>query len=323
MSKNIVVPLDGSSLANAALPHAVELARRTSAALHLVRVHIPIAPVIADMTPLVLPDPRIEEEVTATQRAWLDARAKEIARETHLAVRADFRTGEPGAEIVAAAEACDADFIVCTTHGAGGWAPSWFGSVTDYVLRHTVRPVLAMSSVAAERTVKPASILVLLDGSPRSLGILPEVKAFARAYQARVELYRVIVPPWVGESEVALAPDLDRFGVTAYAAEAKQELAAIATELRASGLTVTSMVEIHNGPARRILQHIELANPDLIALATHGRGLSRLFLGSVADKVLRASARPMLCVRPLPVSAGEAIRRFEASMARSATTIPA
>lgn len=319
MSNNILVPLDGSSLADAAVPHAIELARRMGGALHVVRVHAPMAPVTVEAPPLVFPDARIEAEVVMTKRAWLDARSKEIGRGSGLTVHSEFRIGQPGAEIVAAAADCDAKVIVCTTHGTGGWAPHWFGSVTDYVIRHTLKPVLAMSAAATERTTKPSAMLVLLDGSEMSEAILPDVKSFAKAFGASVELFRVVVPPWVGDSEMVLTPGIDRFGIDAFAEEAKHELDAVAEDLRAAGLSVTSRVELQNGPARRILEHIEKSNPDIVALATHGRGIARLLVGSVADKVLRASSRPMLCVRPQRTAAVEAIRRFEASMAGAGT----
>src|ERR1019366_5101604 len=315
MSNNILVPLDGSSLADAAVPHAIELARRIGGALRIVRVHAPMAPVTVEAPPLVFPDARIEAEVVMTKRAWLDARSKEIGSGSGLTVHSEFRIGQPGAEIVAAATECDAKVIVCTTHGTGGWAPHWFGSVTDYVIRHTLKPVLAMSAAATERTANPSSILVLLDGSELSESILPDVTAFAKAFGARVELFRVVVPPWVGDSEVVLAPEIDRFGIDAFAEEVKHELDAVAEDLRAKGFRVTSIVEVHGRPTRRILEHIETSNPDVVALATHGRGIARLLVGSVADKVLRSGARPMLCVRPQRTAAVEAIRRFERSLA--------
>ena len=315
MSNNVVIPLDGSPLADAAVPHAVEFARRTGAALRLVRVHSPMASVSIDAPPLVIPDARVETEVVNVKRAWLEARAKQIRSGSRLTVQPEFRIGLPGEEIVRAAADCDARLIVCTTHGAGGWAPQWFGSVTDYVIRHTLKPVLAISAAATSRPTKPSKVLVLLDGSELSESILPDVTAFARAFGAGIELFRVVVPPWVGDSEMVLSPEIDRFGIDAFANEVKHELDAVAEDLRAKGLSVTSIVEVHGRPTRRILEHIETSNPDVVALATHGRGIARLLVGSVADKVLRSGARPMLCVRPQRTAAVEAIRRFERSLA--------
>jgi nucleotide-binding universal stress UspA family protein len=315
VSKNILVPLDGSPLADTAIPHAVELARRTGAALRVVRVHEPMVPMAVDVPPVAYTDPRIEAEVIMTKRAWLDARAKELRSQTGLTVHAEFRIGAAGREIVAAASESDSTMIVCTTHGSGGWAPQWFGSVTDYVIRHTVKPVLAMSEAGAKRTTKPASVLVLLDGSELSESVLPDVKDFAKAFGAKLELYRVVVPPWVGDSEMVVSPEIDRFGIDAFTNAAKSELDTIADDLREYGVTVKATVEVRNTPTRRILAHIEETNPDVVALATHGRGIARLLLGSVADKVLRSGARPMLCVRPQRAAAVEVVHETESRLA--------
>src|ERR1019366_4343558 len=111
MSNNVVIPLDGSPLADAAVPHAVEFARRTGAALRLVRVHSPMASVSIDAPPLVIPDARVETEVVNVKRAWLEARAKTIRSRSRLTVQPEFRIGLPGEEIVRAAADCDAKLI--------------------------------------------------------------------------------------------------------------------------------------------------------------------------------------------------------------------
>jgi nucleotide-binding universal stress UspA family protein len=128
MRDNIVVPLDGSALADAALPHATELARRIDGMLRIVRVHAPMAPVTVEAPPLVIPDSRIEAEVVMTKRVWLDARGKEIRLSSGLPVQPEFRIGLPGEEIVAAAADCDAKFIVCTTPARAGGRPSGSGA---------------------------------------------------------------------------------------------------------------------------------------------------------------------------------------------------
>ena len=79
--------------------------------------------------------------------------------------------------------------------------------------------------------------------------------------------------------------------------EAQDYLIRVAAPLRQRGLTVRACVEAEDTPARAILRHAESA--DMVALATHGyRGLSRLFLGSVADKVIRNAQVPVLVVKP-------------------------
>lgn len=299
MSNDILVPLDGSPLADAAIPHAAELARRTGSGLHLVRVHTPMVVGLVLDAPAFVLDPDLDKELEAEARAWLTRRATEVLAQMGVPVSSEARIGPPAAEIVAAATAHNARLIVCSTHGAGGWAPQWLGSVADGIIRHAPCPVLAMSGAGAARSPAPASVLVLLDGSEVSASILPSATWFAKAMGARIDLLRVVIPPWAGDSyNVLPSTAVDRFQIDPFADAAKHQLDAVAEELRAQGFVVSSEVVVQMSPTRAILEHVERTNPGVVALATHGRGLSRLLMGSVADKVLRASARPTLCYRP-------------------------
>lgn len=299
MSNDILVPLDGSPLADAAIPHAAELAKRVGSGLHLVRVHTPMTLGLILDAPAFVMDPDLDKALADEAGRWLNKRAKEVRAMSGLPVTSEVRVGAAADEIVAATTARDARLIVCTTHGTGGWAPHWMGSVADSVIRHAPCPVLVMPEAAAGRAPVPASVLVLLDGSEVSASILPVAKWFAKAFGARIDLLRIVVPPWVGDSYSTLAmAAVDRFEIDPFAESAKLQLEAIAEGLREEGHVASSEVEVQARPTRAILDHIERSDPGVIALATHGRGLSRLLLGSVADKVLRTAARPTLCFRP-------------------------
>src|SRR5262249_34374105 len=82
--------------------------------------------------------------------------------------------------------------------------------------------------------------------------------------------------------------------------EAEQYLERIAGTLRSRGLSVQVHVVADDHPALAILREAEAQGASLIALETHGRrGLSRLVLGSVADKVIRGAVAPVLVHRPM------------------------
>ncbi|MFI5243969.1 MAG: universal stress protein, partial [Gemmatimonadales bacterium] len=284
MFTELLVPLDGSALAEAAVPHAVEIARRIKGSLHLVRVHTPVATIASPPEAAIfIPDPSWDAQVREDTRTWLAERAQALRKSMDIPVTFELRVGSPVDEIAEAAAARHSRAIVCSTHGLGGWAPHWIGSVADGLIRHAPCPVLAMSEAAVAREEEVKKILVLLDGSDVSEAIVPQAAWLARAFDAEIELLRVVAPPWVGDSLTALtAGEEDPFGVDAFAEAAKQTLGQIATALRRKGFTVTSTVVVHLSPARAILEHVERTNPDVLALATYGRGVSRLFLGSVA-----------------------------------------
>jgi nucleotide-binding universal stress UspA family protein len=299
MTRCIVVPLDGSSLAEAAVPRAVVLSKLTKEPIHLVRVHVPVLAYAAAESPVAIPDPAWDTQVRGTTQAWLVKKAGEFRAALGVPVTFELRIGAPGEEVVAAARERNARMIVCTTHGTGGWAPQWLGSVADDIIRHSDCPVVAMTQSAAMRPVGHDRIFVPLDGSGTAAAILPHVRELARAAHAAVDLYRVVAPPWVGDVLNGVqSVGLDKFGIDTAADLAKVELDRVAEDLRLSGVQATSCVEVATNPTRAILDRIKEADPDLVAMCTHGRGLSRLFLGSVADKVLRASGRPLLCWHP-------------------------
>ncbi len=79
--------------------------------------------------------------------------------------------------------------------------------------------------------------------------------------------------------------------------KAEDYLLAVAEHLRAGGAKVQTRVHVAEQPAAAILREAALVGADLIALETHGRGVSRMLLGSVADKVVRGSAVPVLLCR--------------------------
>ncbi len=300
MSNQLLVPLDGSSLADAAATEAIKIARRLKLGVIVTRVHSPTAilpypPEVAVAQPL----PEWDEGVRARSKAWLEEKAADLTRSGGVSVAAEFRIGRPAEEIVALATTRDVRAIVCTTLGVGGPAPHWIGSVADAVIRHAPCPVFALPPGAMARSDELRTLLVLLDGSHLSDEILPHAEWLAGAFGAELELMTVASPPWVHDALAALAASKeDPFGIDVYAANVKKRLDAVAAEIRRRGLRVRSTVEIGASPARTILAHIKQTNPDAVALATHGRGASRLFLGSVADKVLRTSGRPTFLLRP-------------------------
>jgi nucleotide-binding universal stress UspA family protein len=82
-------------------------------------------------------------------------------------------------------------------------------------------------------------------------------------------------------------------------AEARAYLERVAARLRAAGLRVATRVVVARHAAEAILEQASAQKSDLIALATHGRGgLSRVVLGSVADRVLQGASGPVLVYRP-------------------------
>lgn len=303
MLRTILIPLDGSPLSERSLSIGCDLARRSGGAVHLVRAHVPIGVIGAPAEVAILSANLLAADEALRLRAaeYLTTTAARLASDWGVPVTPHVQEGSPAGVITEVAELVGADLIVMTTHGAGGFTPGWLGSVADAVIRHSYRPVLALPENDAHlgEPFTPRTLLVTLDGSEHSDTIIPVARDLAVAFGTVLSLVRIVAPFVPGDVVSMLSAEHpDPFGIDAEVVAAKEALDGIAATLRTSGLHVSTVVEVDRSPTRRLLAHIKSADPDCLAIATQGRGLSRLFLGSVADKLIRSAGRPVLVLRP-------------------------
>jgi nucleotide-binding universal stress UspA family protein len=151
---------------------------------------------------------------------------------------------------------------------------------------------------ASSRAATIKTIVVPLDGSAESEVVLPHVRAIATATGGKLILFSSVYVPstWM---EAAAQLDMSK----------EIEAARNYLESRQAGLAaIPSEVDIGEGPpARAILECARSSGADLIAMTTHGHsGVSRLAWGSVAEKVLHSTEKPLLVVRP-PEGGGPSI----------------
>jgi nucleotide-binding universal stress UspA family protein len=211
-----------------------------------------------------------------------------------------------------AASAC-VDLIVMTSHGHGPLASFWLGSVADELVRRIPIPVLITRPHDTPPGAPPETafrrVLIPLDGSALAEQILEPAVALGTLWEAKYTLLRAVKPMVRGPYDPAdaaverLDPAILRQLQALHeeeAAAARTYLETVAGRLRARGLRVETRTVVHEQPASAILEYVKGHRPDLVAIETHGRsGLPRLFLGSVADKVLRGTTTPVLLHRPL------------------------
>jgi len=151
MYRNIVVPLDGSALAEQVLLHVKDLARRHATTIHLISI-APLSPALTGATtlrlyPLVVSPADLELQATERERIeqeltnYLRGMAIDLEGSS-IKIRVEVRFGEPAEEIIAYAEDVKADLIAMSTHGRTGLARWAYGSVADKVMHHAPCPVL-------------------------------------------------------------------------------------------------------------------------------------------------------------------------------------
>ena len=303
MFKKLLVPLDGSSFAEQALPWATSIARRAGARLELVRVHVLYA--LQDPTCAWMAfDPQEDTRLMRLERAYLDAVAKRIESSSPVPVIGSLVEGGAAEELVQRANNEAIDLVVMTTHGRGPWGRFWIGSVADEVVRRSSVPLLLIrppqAGAASSHEPVVHHILVPLDGSSLAAQGLKLARAIGKLMDARFTLLSVIEPiflPGYDPTGFDLTGS-DQERMEKARAQAQNYLNRAADDLQADGFQVQTIVKVGEKAAKAILDEAGKQNVDLIGLATHGRGgLKRAFLGSVADKIVRGAAMPVLLCR--------------------------
>jgi nucleotide-binding universal stress UspA family protein len=287
MLRRILVPLDGSPHAKAAVSVAADIAIRTDAQLHLVHV-------------VEVPEALAYPEYRAEDRAWAEQELAEIAAETapgRVAVSTSVREGRILEEIQKEVAEWKADLMVMTTHGRGGVSRLWMGSVADRCVRSSSVPVLLVrpseKGPAGAPSFTPSRVFVPLDGSALAETALPHATALAKAFGARLVLARGIAHfGTLDASHVSLNPKrLNRERT-----EAESYLGERAQAVQVGGVETEVVVLTEPGLAEAIAAR---APDEVVVMTTNGRGgLDRAVFGSVADKVVRSATCPVLVIRP-------------------------
>jgi nucleotide-binding universal stress UspA family protein len=289
----ILVPLDGSDLAEGAVPYAAAFARALRERVVLFTAWEGTESELGAEFPAMALD--VQQQATAHFTSYLEGIKQRIGG----GVDVDFmiRDGEAGQRVLAAAEEMGARMLVIATHGRSGIGRWLYGSTAHHLLRHTTTPIVAVGPQvlkAAPGDVAIKHIMVALDGSSTSEQALAHATTLARAFGARISLVRGV--RWAVQAYPYSLPDT-------YLPQVDQELEAGAkaylqrVEKSVTGVDVSAFV-VRGAVAEGLIEFVEREAVDLIVMTTHARsGLARAALGSVADRMLQAPA-PVMLIRP-------------------------
>jgi nucleotide-binding universal stress UspA family protein len=283
MFERILVPLDGSPMAEAVLRHIRMLLLRKDAEVVLVQV-VPVLPAFEGGlggSPQALA--ALQDQAETYLGAIREKLASQGAR-----VRSLVRVGFPAETIIEIAGKEKASLIVLSTHGRTGLVRWVMGSVAEKVIRASSGPVLVVRSFLRDpagrsvpsgpEEIRFKKMLVCVDGSDLSLEVVPPAAELAGIFGSQVYLLNVL------EDHLAYGPPVPQLN-RAY------------ERFREAGVKVEPTLK-KGDPASEILDACSELGADLIAMTTHGRGgIKRWALGSVVERVLRSAAVPLLVVR--------------------------
>jgi len=283
MYEKILVPLDGSEVAEQAIPYVERLAQKLKSEVILITV--------------CLPGDSLERALTE----YIERRAEKI-QSLGVNARSLCIEGDSATSIIDFAEKNKVGLIVISTHGKTGISHWPLGSIASKVVQRSNIPVFLVRSSQPGKA--PADneldkILVTLDGSQFSEAIIPHVEKLAKSMNSEVTLLRVIESAKL--PQLAAYSDREKYEKDFMAKmerEAERYLDKKRTALESKGVKVNS-VFLTGKPVETILQYSEEKSANLVALTTHGfSGISKWAYGSVASKIIEGSPKPILLVRP-------------------------
>lgn len=291
MFKKILVPLDGSGLGELILPYVEEFGRRQDSEI----IFLHFCP----------PD---LERFYHEHQVYLQHMAQTVKKHVKCTVKTVTLAGQANRIIVDYAMNEDIDLIVGVSRNESDTKRWAIGSTADKVIRETSKPVLIIC--AEVPIIKRGGnilnkVLIPLDGSRASEAILPYVRNLMSGIhdnaETEVTLLRVLptshhVP--VGEAVVTV-PYTD-VELSQLKEQAESYLEGTGKELEQDGITVHCNAVVRSvSTADQILDFATSIDVNLIAMSTHGRtGISRMFLGTTTDRVLRSVKIPILLIKP-------------------------
>lgn len=288
MWKRILVPLDGSNLAELALAYAEELATAFNSEVVLLYVSEPKEEQYRPMHQLYL------EEVAKRVREHAKKRAQ---------IKTALLTGEAAEEIINYAQKNRVSVIIMASHGRSGITAWVMGSVAGNVLQATEIPVLLIGVSKPSRKAPPKRlverVLLPLDGSERGEVAVPYVKKLIDKLGAEVILFGVVAAGQhirtVGGLDYILYPEAE---LELVKAEAREYLERVYRRLKGRKEALRVELKVSDDIAGEVIKFADKTKASLIAISAHGHsGIEKWVFGSVANKIVQASKIPVLVVR--------------------------
>ena len=292
--ERLLVPLDGSRLAEAALPMATRLAATCGAAIALLHVIERGAP------------SRVHGERHLADRADAEGYLTQLARQlTGHGPPVEFHVheapvGDVARSIAIHADEHASDLVVLSTHGAGGIREALWGSIALRVLQVSRRPMLLTRAHWVTPLFTPRTIMVPLDGTAAAEAALPLASSLAHRMDFHLRLVMVVptLETTAGEQQpkATFLPNTTRELLDAEEKQAVVYLEQLAASIRSTG--VPTFAEVRRGAPVAQLAADAVEHADgLVVAATHGRaGLQTVWSPSVVARLLRRTGAPVLLV---------------------------
>lgn len=295
MFKHILIPLDGSHLAEAALKPAAELSQKLGASVTLIHI------IEKNASAVIHGDRHLTNQDEACQylgRLAEEAFPPDVMVESHVHTE---EVRDVAKSITAHATEFTPDLIVMCTHGEGGLREFMAGSIAQQVIGLGKTPVLLLQPDEAGGAYYAFNrFMIALDANPEHETALDVGGEFAASVGADMHLVNVVQTPetLTGDRAAAgrLLPATTLAMLDMTEEYAREYLEERARAWRAKGLHVTTRVR-RGDVAKELAGEVPRADCHLIVLGTHGKaGIGAFWSGSVAPRVVGQLRVPLLLV---------------------------
>ena len=316
MVHHILVPLDGSALAECVLPHVVSIVDATGAEVTL--LHVVESPLT----------PRDDEAVDPIQwhlkkresESYLDQVANRL-KEIGIDAQQHVLEGSPAESIIGYATEIDADLIALSTHGRSGLTGWNVSSVVQKILLRSYRSSLLIRAYNAPQKelarISYQRLFVALDRSTRAEYVLPLATSLAQRQKAALILATVVRKPEMPHRVPLSEEELDM--VSRMIARATHEASAyfenLDKQLAPQGIDIQTRQTVSDNVTASLMEMIAQENVDLVLLVAHGySGLPKWPYGSVANHLISFGTSHLLIMQDM---SSEEAERSQAEIAAS------
>jgi nucleotide-binding universal stress UspA family protein len=305
MFTNLIVPLDGSTVAANVIPHVVAMARATDAKVTLLRVMVE-----ASTTGLGV-DPVGWQLQKSEAQAYLDGVCEHLTPLISLQPEAVLLEGRTADRIIEYARQSDCDLVVLSSHGQGGISGWNVSSVAHKVIGRIGSSILLVRSYqmgdqpTSDAELHYRRIVVPLDGSARAEHVLPVAVALAEWHDATVHLVHVVTPPPFLQ-RMPLTPEENALVEQVF--ERNQQHAQKYLEQLQQRLRPEPQIHVITGEnvAAALHKFVAQQEADLLVMSAHGQSAQRQWLyGSLVTSFIDHGATSLLVLQDMPAGAIE------------------
>jgi nucleotide-binding universal stress UspA family protein len=301
MIDHILVPLDGSSLAERVLPHLFALARPFDSRVTLLRV----ISRTDSIQPLQRIDPLDWQMREAEARSYLNKLTIKLTK-TGLKVRNELMYGDPATLIVEFVRNNNIDLLMLSSHGRSGLTGWNISSVVQKTVIRVQKPIMIVrayhQSLDDQSEARYKKLLIPLDGSPRAECALPLVASLANFHDAQVVLTHVVRKP---ELPRRAPPSYEESQLANQLIDKNQKAACRYLEDLQDHFPVRMKTHLFVGDdvADTLHSVVDQEKPDLVVISAHGySGSTQRPYGSLALNFIAYGTTPLLIVQDMPNS---------------------